>query len=105
MLRASMLVFTLHRSTAENMMYSLVFKYALSGRVRRKCEAKVSWAAVARVSQEAGFKGVMIIRYSIVPPRESSLVTSASWTLLISLASGHTDLANPIFATTGMTFL
>jgi hypothetical protein len=42
---------------------SVVFKYALSGRVRRKTEEKVSWAAIARVSQEAGFKGVMIIRY------------------------------------------
>jgi hypothetical protein len=50
---------------------SLLFKYALSARVRRKCEDKVSWAAVARVSEEVGFKGVMIIRYSIVPPRES----------------------------------
>ncbi|KAK9900402.1 hypothetical protein P389DRAFT_11847 [Cystobasidium minutum MCA 4210] len=60
----------------------ILFKYALSERVRRKTEQKVSWAAVARVSQEAGFKGVMIIRYSVVPPH----------------------LANPIFATTGMSF-
>lgn len=91
-------------------MHSILFKYALSGRVRRKTEQKVSWAAVARVSQEAGFKGVMIIRYSVVPPRESCcghfLMASYRFKALANtlLWLSFADLANPIFATTGMSF-
>lgn len=30
---------------------------------------KVRWAAVGRLAQESGFWGVLVIRYSVVPPR------------------------------------
>lgn len=60
----------------------VVFKYMFSGYVERKIADKVNWAATARVAQTAGFRGVLVIRYSIVPPH----------------------LANPLFACTGMKF-
>jgi hypothetical protein len=50
-----------------------VFKYFFTGWVDKKIATKIKWAAVARVAQEAGFRGVLVIRYSIVPPRESSV--------------------------------
>lgn len=31
---------------------------------------KVKWAAIARLANQSGFWGVLVIRYSIVPPRE-----------------------------------
>lgn len=48
----------------------LLFKYGFTNYVRKKCDKDIKWATVARVSQQEGFKGVMIIRYSIIPPRE-----------------------------------
>ncbi|KAN0094098.1 hypothetical protein V8E51_017282 [Hyaloscypha variabilis] len=60
----------------------IVFKYFFTGWVDKKIATKIKWAAVARVAQEAGFRGVLVIRYSIVPPH----------------------LANPLFACTGMKF-
>ncbi|KAF8847179.1 hypothetical protein BDZ45DRAFT_666092 [Acephala macrosclerotiorum] len=60
----------------------IVFKYFFSDWVDKKIQQKVNWAATARVAQEAGFRGVLVIRYSIVPPH----------------------LANPLFACTGMKF-
>lgn len=48
---------------------SVLFKYVFTSYVDRKISEKIKWAATARVSQEAGFRGVLIIRYSIVPPR------------------------------------
>lgn len=60
----------------------LLFKYGFTNYVRKKCDKDIKWATVARVSQQEGFKGVMIIRYSIIPPH----------------------LANPLFASTGMAF-
>ncbi|KAG0650676.1 Golgi apparatus membrane TVP38 [Hyphodiscus hymeniophilus] len=51
----------------------IVFKYGFTSWVEKKIATKVRWAAVARVAQEAGFKGVLIIRYSIVPPLIISL--------------------------------
>ncbi|KUJ20791.1 uncharacterized protein LY89DRAFT_578995 [Mollisia scopiformis] len=60
----------------------VVFKYCFSGYVEKKIRQKIKWAATARVAQQAGFKGVLVIRYSIVPPH----------------------LANPLFACTGMKF-
>jgi len=60
----------------------LVFKYMFTGWVEKKIATQVRWAAVARVAQEAGFRGVLVIRYSIVPPH----------------------LANPLFSCTGMKF-
>lgn len=50
--------------------------------MEKKIDQKVSWAATARVAKEAGFRGVLVIRYSIVPPH----------------------LANPLFSCTGMNF-
>ncbi len=50
-----------------------MFKYFFTGWVDKKIATKIKWAAVARVAQEAGFRGVLVIRYSIVPPRESSV--------------------------------
>lgn len=52
-------------------MCSVVFKYFFTGYVEKRVRQRVRWAAVARVAQEAGFRGVLVIRYSIVPPRES----------------------------------
>lgn len=49
---------------------SVVFKYGFSGYVHRKIQKSVKWASIARVTQEAGFRGVLLIRYSIIPPRE-----------------------------------
>lgn len=60
----------------------IVFKYIFTGWVEKKIAANIKWAATARVAQEAGFRGVLVIRYSIVPPH----------------------LANPLFACTGMKF-
>lgn len=60
----------------------IVFKYGFTWWVDKKIATKVKWAATARVAQEAGFRGVLVIRYSIVPPH----------------------LANPLFACTGMKF-
>ncbi|KAH7390081.1 hypothetical protein BKA64DRAFT_725269 [Cadophora sp. MPI-SDFR-AT-0126] len=60
----------------------IVFKYFFTGWVEKKIAQKVNWAATARVTQEAGFRGVLVIRYSIVPPH----------------------LANPLFSCTGMKF-
>ncbi|KAE8444554.1 hypothetical protein EG329_014478 [Mollisiaceae sp. DMI_Dod_QoI] len=60
----------------------IVFKYGFTWWVEKKIAEKVSWAATARVAQEAGFRGVLVIRYSIVPPH----------------------LANPLFSCTGMKF-
>ncbi|KAL2062177.1 hypothetical protein VTL71DRAFT_6443 [Oculimacula yallundae] len=60
----------------------IVFRYFFTGWVEKKIAKKVNWAATARVTQEAGFRGVLVIRYSIVPPH----------------------LANPLFACTGMKF-
>ncbi|TVY54726.1 Golgi apparatus membrane protein TVP38 [Lachnellula cervina] len=60
----------------------IAFKYLFTGYVHKKIDQQVKWAAVARVAQEAGFRGVLVIRYSIVPPH----------------------LANPLFSCTGMTF-
>ncbi|CZR67892.1 uncharacterized protein PAC_17791 [Phialocephala subalpina] len=60
----------------------VVFKYFFTGWVEKKIDQKVNWAATARVAKEAGFRGVLVIRYSIVPPH----------------------LANPLFACTGMKF-
>ncbi|KAI9047206.1 hypothetical protein LZ554_008660 [Drepanopeziza brunnea f. sp. 'monogermtubi'] len=60
----------------------VVFKYFFTGWVEKKIAQKVNWAATARVTQEAGFRGVLVIRYSIVPPH----------------------LANPLFSCTGMKF-
>ncbi|KAJ5050811.1 uncharacterized protein L3040_002680 [Drepanopeziza brunnea f. sp. 'multigermtubi'] len=60
----------------------VVFKYLFTGWVEKKIAQKVNWAATARVTQEAGFRGVLVIRYSIVPPH----------------------IANPLFACTGMKF-
>ncbi|TVY62926.1 Golgi apparatus membrane protein TVP38, partial [Lachnellula suecica] len=61
---------------------SILFKYGFTWWVDKKIATKIKWAAVARVAQEAGFRGVLVIRYSIVPPH----------------------LANPLFACTGMAF-
>lgn len=47
-----------------------MFKFFFTAFVTRKINEKVSWAATARVTQEAGFRGVLVIRYSIIPPRE-----------------------------------
>ena len=55
---------------------SVVFKYGFTWWVDKKIATKIKWAATARVAQEAGFRGVLVIRYSIVPPRESSPPTS-----------------------------
>ncbi len=44
-----------------------------TGWVDKKIATKIKWAATARVAQEAGFRGVLVIRYSIVPPRELQL--------------------------------
>ncbi|KAH8900549.1 hypothetical protein GQ53DRAFT_633129, partial [Thozetella sp. PMI_491] len=60
----------------------VVFKYFFTSYVDKKIAQSVRWAATARISQEAGFRGVLIIRYSIVPPH----------------------LANPLFSCTGMPF-
>jgi len=60
----------------------IVFKYGFSGWVKKRIATKIKWAAVARVAQQAGFRGVLVIRYSIVPPH----------------------LANPLFSCTGMKF-
>lgn len=60
----------------------IVFKYGFTWWVDKKIATKIKWAATARVAQEAGFRGVLVIRYSIVPPH----------------------LANPLFACTGMKF-
>lgn len=60
----------------------IVFKYGFTGWVDKKIREKIKWAATARVTQQAGFRGVLVIRYSIVPPH----------------------LANPLFACTGMKF-
>ena len=49
-----------------------MFKYGFTWWVEKKIQQKVSWAATARVAQQAGFRGVLVIRYSIVPPREFS---------------------------------
>lgn len=60
----------------------VVFKYFFTWWVDKKVATKIRWAAISRVSQQAGFRGVLVIRYSIVPPH----------------------LANPLFACTGMKF-
>lgn len=70
-----------------------------TGWVEKKISAKIKWAATARVAQEAGFRGVLVIRYSIVPPREFIDSTSKE----VEEANGMCiDLANPLFACTGM---
>jgi len=60
----------------------IVFKYSFTWWVEKKIASNVKWAATARVAQQSGFRGVLIIRYSIVPPH----------------------LANPLFSCTGMKF-
>ncbi|RDW57210.1 hypothetical protein BP5796_12660 [Coleophoma crateriformis] len=60
----------------------VVFKYGFTSWVEKKIETNIKWAATARIAQEAGFRGVLVIRYSIVPPH----------------------LANPLFSCTGMKF-
>ncbi|TVY36041.1 Golgi apparatus membrane protein [Lachnellula subtilissima] len=60
----------------------ITFKYLFTDYVHKKIDQQVKWAAIARVTQEAGFRGVLVIRYSIVPPH----------------------LANPLFSCTGMKF-
>ncbi|CAN8105041.1 unnamed protein product [Discula destructiva] len=60
----------------------VVFKYGFSSYAEKRMRERVKWAAVARLAQQSGFWGVLVIRYSIVPPH----------------------LANPIFACTGMKF-
>lgn len=60
----------------------IVFKYFFTSYVDKKIAQSIRWAATAKVTQEAGFRGVLIIRYSIVPPH----------------------LANPLFSCTGMPF-
>ncbi|CAD6571353.1 MAG: Tlg2-vesicle protein [Cyphobasidiales sp. Tagirdzhanova-0007] len=60
----------------------LLFKYSGTNYTNRKRARSIKWEATARICTEAGFWGVMVIRYSIVPPH----------------------LANPLFATTGMSF-
>ncbi|TVY23993.1 Golgi apparatus membrane protein [Lachnellula hyalina] len=60
----------------------VAFKYLFTEYVHKKIDQQVKWAAIARVTQEAGFRGVLVIRYSIVPPH----------------------LANPLFSCTGMKF-
>ena len=56
--------------------FSVVFKYFFTGWVDKKIETKIKWAATTRVAQEAGFRGVLVIRYSIIPPRESSVLAA-----------------------------
>lgn len=46
------------------------FKYAFTGYVDRKRARLIKWEALARVLSRSSFKNVMLIRYSIVPPRE-----------------------------------
>jgi hypothetical protein len=53
-----------------------VFKWGFTWWVEKKIQQKVSWAVTARVAQQAGFRGVLVIRYSIVPPREFSELKS-----------------------------
>lgn len=53
-------------------MNSIVFKYGFTGYVEKKIRTKIKWAAIARVTQQAGFRGVLVIRYSIVPPRKNT---------------------------------
>jgi len=60
----------------------IAFKYFFTDYVHKKIDKEVKWAAIARVAQEAGFRGVLVIRFSIVPPH----------------------LANPLFSCTGMKF-
>lgn len=52
--------------------HSILFKYAFSSYAEKRMRQKIKWAAVARLAQESGFWGVLVIRYSVVPPRESS---------------------------------
>jgi hypothetical protein len=52
---------------------SVVFKYFFTSYVDKKVAQSVRWAATAKITQEAGFRGVLIIRYSIVPPRTLSV--------------------------------
>lgn len=47
-----------------------MFKYFFTSYAERHMREKVRWAAVARLAQESGFWGVLVIRYSIVPPRK-----------------------------------
>lgn len=47
----------------------VLFKYGFTGYVDRKCKKDMKWAVIARVAQKEGFRGVMVIRYSIIPPR------------------------------------
>ncbi|KAJ4421126.1 hypothetical protein N0V82_003890 [Gnomoniopsis sp. IMI 355080] len=61
---------------------SIVFKFFLTSYAEKRMREKVRWAAVGRLANESGFWGVLVIRYSVVPPH----------------------LANPIFSTTGMKF-
>ena len=42
---------------------------------------KINWAATARVAQQAGFRGVLLIRYSIVPPRMSTAPSDLALTI------------------------
>lgn len=49
---------------------SVVFKYCFTGYVEKRIEQRVRWAAIARITREAGYRGILVIRYSIVPPRE-----------------------------------
>lgn len=51
-----------------------LFKYGFTGYVDRKCRKDQKWAVTRRVAQKEGFRGVMIIRYSIIPPRRLSLL-------------------------------
>ncbi|KAJ4388105.1 hypothetical protein N0V93_008710 [Gnomoniopsis smithogilvyi] len=47
----------------------VVFKFFLSKYAEKRMREKVKWAAVGRLAKESGFWGVLVIRYSIVPPR------------------------------------
>jgi len=58
----------------------IVFKYGLTWWVEKKIATNIKWAATGRVAQEAGFRGILVLRYSIVPPH----------------------LLNPLFACTGI---
>lgn len=42
---------------------------------------KVKWAAIARLANESGFWGVLVIRYSIVPPRKSPQLRADLWSM------------------------
>lgn len=56
--------------------HSVVFKYAFTSYAEKRMREIVKWAAVARLAQRSGFWGVLVIRYSIVPPREYPTTTN-----------------------------